>query len=693
MLSLALKPCRSFDSLILHLEMAAKSEFKSLSLVWQFFSVEKTEDESAMCNICKRRVKRGQKDKGPKSYSTAPLHNHLKRWHTTAYNSAYADFKKGKEETKGLSSSLTPMERKLKEIQSVQSTLQGSFAAKRIWDITDQRSLAISKKIMKMMVSDNQPFSIVEDQGFIELIAHLEPHYLIPSRKYFTQDALPKLYSEVRGMIANELDQAMFISFTSDLWTCSKSNESFISLTGHWLDEDFNYKSAMLNARHFPGRHTGGLIESNFNIMLGEWSIDHSRIQMLVRDGASNIALGARLSELDSIHCFIHRLQLCIESSILSQRSVNDMCAKARKIVTHFHHSSQACTTFKNIQIENGSKQPLLLVQDVKTRWNSTFLMLQRLSILKATVQLYAGDNEIPILTANEWQLMDKVLRLLQPFFEITKKVSGEQSILSAVIPDVAALDRYLTKYSTKDSGVHTLKEELRQELKRRFFSPNEQELDVTYSKPYVVSTLLDPRFKGKFMSVKSLSNGRVMLLEDMRKAALVQKSAEEKGDNKNNTYEENCAPGHKKKKLETLQEEIHYDFSACYEEISEQNDHVLGSDDDVGDDDFPLEAIARKRKETLSVPHSVLAAELERYVNMPCIPRTESPFLWWKQHKTTFPHIAKLAQQFLSTPASSVYSERLFSEAGNIFEEKRSRLLPRNGEKLLFLHHNLGRL
>eukprot|EP00795_Rhopilema_esculentum_P002842 gene2842-1076_t len=532
--------------------MAAKSEFKSLSLVWQFFSVEKTEDESAMCNICKRRVKRGQKDKGPKSYSTAPLHNHLKRWHTTAYNSAYADFKKGKEETKGLSSSLTPMERKLKEMQSVQSTLQGSFAAKRIWDITDQRSLAISKKIMKMMVSDNQPFSIVVDQGFIELIAHLEPHYLIPSRKYFTQDALPKLYSETCGLAQSPMS--------------------------HWLDEDFNYKSAMLNARHFPGRHTGGLIESNFNIMLGEWSIDHSRIQMLVRDGASNIALGARLSELDSIHCFINRLQLCIESSILSQRSVSDMCAKARKIVTHFHHSSQACTTFKNIQIENGSKQPLLLVQDVKMRWNSTFLMLQRLSILKATVQLYAGDNEIPILTANEWQLMDKVLRLLQPFFEITKKVSGEQSILSAVIPDVAALDRYLTKYTTKDSGVHTLKEELRQELKRRFFSPNEQELDVTYSKPYVVSTLLDPRFKGKFVSVKSLSNGRGMLLEDMKKAALVQKSAEEKGDIKNNTDEENCAPGHKKKKLETLQEEIHYDFSACYDEISEQNDHVLGS-------------------------------------------------------------------------------------------------------------------
>ena len=70
---------------------------------------------------------------------------------------------------------------------------------------------------MKMIAFDSQPFSIIDDQGFIDLVAHLAPHYLVPSRKYFTQDALPKLYSKKRGTIAEELDQAKFISFTSDL--------------------------------------------------------------------------------------------------------------------------------------------------------------------------------------------------------------------------------------------------------------------------------------------------------------------------------------------------------------------------------------------------------------------------------------------------------------------------------------------
>ena len=39
------------------------------------------------------------------------------------------------------------------------------------------------------------------------------------------------------------------------------------------------------------------------------------------------------------------------------------------------------------------------------------------------------------------------------------------------------------------------------------------------------------------------------------------------------------------------------------------------------------------------------------------------------------------------------MYSERLFSEFGDIYEAKRSRLLPSNAEKLLFLEHNYPRL
>ena len=61
----------------------------------------------------------------------------------------------------------------------------------------------------------------------------------------------------------------------------------------------------------------------------------------------------------------------------------------------------------------------------------------------------------------------------------------------------------------------------------------------------------------------------------------------------------------------------------------------------------------------------------------------------WWNSNKK-YTHLAKFARRYLSAPPSSVYSKRLFSEAGNLYEQKRNRLLPITGEKLLFLQYNL---
>ena len=51
------------------------------------------------------------------------------------------------------------------------------------------------------------------------------------------------------------------------------------------------------------------------------------------------------------------------------------------------------------------------------------------------------------------------------------------------------------------------------------------------------------------------------------------------------------------------------------------------------------------------------------------------------------FPVLAKLAQLYLSAPQTSVPSERFFSTAGDIFDEKHNRLLPEKAETLLFIN------
>ena len=49
-----------------------------------------------------------------------------------------------------------------------------------------------------MIAMDNQPFSITSDQDSIDLLAALEPGYLIPSTKYFTDTMLPQNYEKLR---------------------------------------------------------------------------------------------------------------------------------------------------------------------------------------------------------------------------------------------------------------------------------------------------------------------------------------------------------------------------------------------------------------------------------------------------------------------------------------------------------------
>lgn len=58
---------------------------------------------------------------------------------------------------------------------------------------------------MNTIAQDNQLFSIVEDNGFIELMAHLQPQYLQSSRRYLPDTMLPWIYRELKGLTESEL--------------------------------------------------------------------------------------------------------------------------------------------------------------------------------------------------------------------------------------------------------------------------------------------------------------------------------------------------------------------------------------------------------------------------------------------------------------------------------------------------------
>lgn len=81
---------------------------------------------------------------------------------------------------------------------------------------------------------------------------------------------------------------------------------------------------------------------------------------------------------------------------------------------------------------------------------------------------------------------------------------------------------------------------------------------------------------------------------------------------------------------------------------------------------------------------------QMQMYLKEPTMSEQDSPFQYWANNHARFPLLAAVAVKFLSAPSTSVESERLFSTASNIVDEKRNRLTAERAEMLIFLKKNL---
>ena len=86
-----------------------------------------------------------------------------------------------------------------------------------------------------------------------------------------------------------------------------------------------------------------------------------------------------------------------------------------------------------------------------------------------------------------------------------------------------------------------------------------------------------------------------------------------------------------------------------------------------------------------------IAEAELRRYESEPgetldC----QQSLQWWKVRSVNYKYLSKLAKKFLCNTATSVPSERIFSNAGNVVSQKRSCLSLQNVNRLVFLYENM---
>lgn len=165
----------------------------------------------------------------------------------------------------------------------------------------------------------------------------------------------------------------------------------------------------------------------------------------------------------------------------------------AKAVVQLFKKSSHALTKLHEMQRSLKMEQ-LKLKQDVVTRWNSTYDMLDRLLRNKDPVisTLAILNSELSI-ESRKWKEMELAVRILKPFYDATVEISSEQNV---TLSKTAVLARIILEAVHLHSETPNLPESIRKlceqltgGLQKRF-ALLEQNVLVAQS------IFLDPRFK-----------------------------------------------------------------------------------------------------------------------------------------------------------------------------------------------------
>jgi hypothetical protein len=115
------------------------------------------------------------------------------------------------------------------------------------------------------------------------------------------------------------------------------------------------------------------------------------------------------------------------------------------------------------------------------------FILLQ--PVIRDNLQDQHRQKKLDVnLTNADWNLMEKLVKVLEVFFEATVRFSSSSACISDVIPTVTGLLYTLSSEARDDHGVKDFKRKLKASIMERLGSKEDLER-------YSISTLLDPRY------------------------------------------------------------------------------------------------------------------------------------------------------------------------------------------------------
>ena len=366
----------------------------------------------------------------------------------------------------------------------------------------------ITKACVEMIILDELPFSFVEGNGFRYFCLRACPKWKVPCRQTVAKAVLT-MYFQEKENLKSELS-AYRVCLTTDTWT-SIQNVNYMVLTAHYIDGGWVLQKKVLNFCVIPN-HKGESIGKLLEECVVDWGLD--KILTITVDNASANDSGLRefirrirggnislLHEGKYLHmrCVAHILNLIVNDGL----GKGQACIQSiRNAVRYVRSSPQRLTAFKMCADLEKIVSKGLVVLDVPTRWNSTYLMLKSaLKFRKAFNRLleedghylayFSSESRIGPPSDGDWEFAVLFADYLKPFYEITLKVCCSNTpTINGTFEDLFTIYALLKEIRSIESPLYYIVEPMKDKYEKYW---GELEKVNIY---LFVAVVLDPRYK-----------------------------------------------------------------------------------------------------------------------------------------------------------------------------------------------------
>ncbi|XDV18076.1 hypothetical protein PO909_023848 [Leuciscus waleckii] len=246
----------------------------------------------------------------------------------------------------------------------------------------------------------------------------------------------------------NEIRYLEAYSATTDLWS-SRTTEPYISLTIHFIDDDWKLRSRCLQTAFFPEDHTGAIIALGLKDALSAWGLDEAHLVCMTTDSGANMVRALEINKWTRLACFGHRLHNAI-----------GMC---KKVVSTFSYSWKKKNALTSAQREL-NLPPHKLITESPTRWGSRDQKSRHL-----------------LPTWQDIDVLEAITKALKPLQDFTDALSGEEYVsVSYVKPVLHLLNTNILKPEEDKAGLcEDIKKRVLDYLNEKYKDPTDELLNM----------------------------------------------------------------------------------------------------------------------------------------------------------------------------------------------------------------------